>query len=351
MDNTEYIIGIICNLLEKKSPVILASIINMQGSSPRHNGTRMVININGSWGTIGGGLLEATTIKESRDILSTAQSKLLDFDLTGKNGNVSGMICGGNVQILLDYIPATTENQEFFRLWHGAVRSGKYCFFLTHFHPVNQFVEIINRFLLFPDGKIAGKCTLPDTVIENIRSELHNVSSTTVIAFEDTRVMIDPVRKLKTLYIFGAGHVAVPTAHMASLVGFKVIVIDDRAEFACTERFPDADEVRVIEDFNHALDGLPVNTDSFIVILTRGHQFDSVVLEQSLKTDAGYIGMISSRRKRDTIYDSLMAKGFKKEELEQVHSPIGLAINAETPEEIAVSITGELISERARQNS
>ena len=100
---------------------------------------------------------------------------------------------------------------------------------------------------------------------------------------------------------------AVPTAHLAALVGFRVVVVDDRPEFANAERFPEAYKILVIKDFNHAFDGLEIDADSFIVIVTRGHQYDRAVLEQSLKTTAGYIGMISSRRKREAIYEALMA--------------------------------------------
>ena len=151
------------------------------------------------------------------------------------------------------------------------------------------------------------------------------------------------------MFLFGAGHVAVPTAHIAALVGFRVVVIDDRPEFANAERFPSASRIVVTDDFNQALKGLDIDRDSFIVIVTRGHQFDREVLEQSLKTSAGYIGMISSRKKKEAIFQALIARGFNKERLEEVHSPIGIPIGGETPEEIAVSIVAELIQERSRQ--
>ncbi len=98
----------------------------------------------------------------------------------------------------------------------------------------------------------------------------------------------------------------------------------------------------------HALEGLPIDGDSFIVIVTRGHQHDRIVLEQSLRTEAAYIGMIGSRRKRDTIYTTLLSQGLAQKQLDRVHCPIGLAIGAETPEGVAVSIVAELIAERAK---
>ena len=161
--------------------------------------------------------------------------------------------------------------------------------------------------------------------------------------------MVDRVCKLKTLYCFGAGHVAVPTARLATLAGFRVIVVDDRPEYANKERFPDAYSTMVVKDFKHTLEGFEIDKDSYIVIFTYSHQYDREVLEQAINTEAGYIGMISSKRKRAAIFEALMAKGVKKERLEWVHSPIGLDIGAETPEEIAVSIVAELIQVRSRQ--
>lgn len=136
---------------------------------------------------------------------------------------------------------------------------------------------------------------------------------------------------------------------LAALAGFGVIVIDDRPEFANAERFPEAHRTIIVKDYNHALDGFEVDKDSFIVIVTRSHQYDREVLEQAINTSAGYIGMISSKRKRAAIFEVLMAKGVKKERLEWVHTPIGLDIGAETPEEIAVSVVAELIKVRSQQ--
>jgi xanthine dehydrogenase accessory factor len=128
------------------------------------------------------------------------------------------------------------------------------------------------------------------------------------------------------------------------MVGFRVVVLDDRSEFASAARFPDAFSIRVIKDFEHAFEDLDIDSDSFIVILTRGHQFDRIVLEQALQTKASYIGMISSSRKKQAIYSALVSKGITEEELARVHAPIGIAVGAQSPEEIAVSIVAELIS-------
>lgn len=133
---------------------------------------------------------------------------------------------------------------------------------------------------------------------------------------------------------------------MAALAGFDVLVLDDRADFANAERFPFC-RTRVLPSFGDALAGVPCGPGCFLVIVTRGHVHDAGTLALALRTRAGYIGMIGSRRKRDAVYDRLRGQGFTDADFARVRCPIGLDIGAETPEEIAVSIVAELIAHRA----
>jgi xanthine dehydrogenase accessory factor len=158
---------------------------------------------------------------------------------------------------------------------------------------------------------------------------------------------MEPVAARSLLYVFGGGHVSRQIVPLAAKVGFHVVVIDDREEFADPHRFPEATEVRCIP-FEGVMGRIPINDTSFLVIVTRGHMGDKSVLAQALTTDAGYIGMIGSRQKRELIYQALSGEGFTQADLARVHSPIGIPIGAETPEEIAVSIVAELIQARAR---
>jgi xanthine dehydrogenase accessory factor len=350
VNENEYMAKTVSEQLNAGLPLVLISIISMEGSTPRHNGTKMVVAADGkSYGTIGGSLMEAAAIRESQDILATAKSRILSYELTGKDAASPDMICGGRTELLLEYLPATEENQEFSRRWYDAILHGKDFYVFTHLKGFEDTLQVLGHAILHPDGTIIGDTSLTASDIERLKPELHNISTNSVLPLKDTRVVVDRIRKLKTLYCFGAGHVAVPTAHLAALVGFRVVVLDDRPEFANAARFPDADEICVVGDFNHAFEGLEMDHDAYVVIVTRGHQYDRTVLEQSLKTSAGYIGMISSRRKRDTIFKALMATGVKKEQLARVHSPIGINIGGETPEEIALSIVAELISQRSQK--
>ena len=195
-----------------------------------------------------------------------------------------------------------------------------------------------------------GRCSQPDLDSELEKTLCERVAALTgaaLLNYGDARYLLSSFAVGGRLILVGAGHVAACTAEAAARVGFQVTVLDDRAEFANRERFPQASEIRVLPDFGDCLNGMTIDSDSYIVIVTRGHLHDLEVLEQALRTAAGYIGMIGSRRKRNAIYTQLLDRGISEAQLEQVRCPIGMAIEADTPEEIAISIVGELIYQRA----
>jgi len=161
----------------------------------------------------------------------------------------------------------------------------------------------------------------------------------------DLEVFIEPILTPPALYIFGGGHIALALAKMGKLVGFNITVIDDRAEFAHAERFPEADVI-LAEDFTKSFPKIKIDKSSYIVIVTHGHRHDEVVLEWAVGTPARYIGMIGSKTKNEAIFTHLRARGIPQKQLDRTHAPIGLEIEAQTPEEIAVSILAELIKVR-----
>jgi xanthine dehydrogenase accessory factor len=158
-------------------------------------------------------------------------------------------------------------------------------------------------------------------------------------------VFVEPILPEPCLLIFGAGHISLFLAKMGKMVGFRVVVVDDRPEFANRERFPEADEV-IVQDFPAAFQQLAANRTSYIAIVTRGHLQDETVLEWAVRTDAAYIGMIGSRKKNQAVFSNLRERGVPEKKLKEVHAPIGLNINAKTPEEIAMSIMAEIIKAR-----
>ena len=153
-----------------------------------------------------------------------------------------------------------------------------------------------------------------------------------------------------TAYIFGAGHVGLALEPVLRYINFKTVAIDDREEYANRERFTKASEVKVISDFKHAFDGIETDENSYIIIVTRGHMGDYDVLKDALKQKSAYVGMIGSRKKNAMLFDMLRKEGYAEEDIKRIHAPIGLSIQAETPEEIAISIAAELIQVRANHD-
>jgi len=160
-------------------------------------------------------------------------------------------------------------------------------------------------------------------------------------------IFIEPVLPAADLYIFGAGHVAASLYRSAQNAGFDCTIVDDRDLYANRDRFPEAREI-LAEDFDLAMAKLSPSESSYIVIVTRGHRDDMRVLRWAVQTPARYVGMIGSRRKTIAIFRELQKESLSAELFDRVHAPIGLDIGAVTPEEIAISITAELIAVRRR---
>jgi xanthine dehydrogenase accessory factor len=156
-------------------------------------------------------------------------------------------------------------------------------------------------------------------------------------------LLIEPFIPNPRLLVFGGGHIAVPLADYAARVGFDVTVIDDRPSFANTMRFPQAEKV-ICESFENSFHLIDLRPSDFVVIITRGHRYDGIVLREILNHTCHYVGMIGSKRRVQGMMEELLTEGFLRHQLDKVHSPIGLDIGAITPDEIAISIVSELIA-------
>jgi len=158
-------------------------------------------------------------------------------------------------------------------------------------------------------------------------------------------VYIEPVMLEPHLVILGAGHVGKTLSKLARFSGFRVTVVDDRHEFANRENVPDADDL-MVRNFEQAFENLPVGKDAFIVIATRGHNHDLDAVKAALRTDADYVGLLGSRRKKALLHQALKESGFNQEDIARVIIPVGIEIGSVTPEEIAVSIMAQIIQRR-----
>lgn len=345
---TEHIAATIYSRLVRGESIVLAKITRQEGSAPRTAGTQMVVTHGGeNIGTIGGGLLEAMVIEQCAELLSGGSACFRYFDLGRTDIAAMDMICGGGLEVLMDPLASTPENIVLFDRWCRMAAGDEEGFFIIVVRRSGDGIGHIAHGLIDAGGCVHGHLPLTPAVAVSLARACRSAGTTTMVSVEqDLEVILEPIRKPKFAIILGAGHVAQPTAHFAAQSGFRVAVLDDRSDFANTSRFPDAHEVRVLADFEHAFEEVHVDRDSFIIIVTRGHLHDKVVLAQALRTNAGYIGMIGSRRKRDVILGQLVEEGFTREDLKRIHSPIGLDIGAQTPVEIAVSIVAEMIAKK-----
>ncbi len=157
-----------------------------------------------------------------------------------------------------------------------------------------------------------------------------------------TAIYLEVVESKPVFLVVGAGHIGRSLVQLADFLDFHVAVLDDREDFADAARLPEADQV-ICEDYETAIDAFPINANTFIVMVTRGHKQDELALRKCLGRGAGYVGMIGSKRRTSAVLQHLRDEGFDRAELAAVRTPIGLDIGAETPEEIAISIMAEII--------
>lgn len=337
-----------CELLDRGEAFVLATIVSHSGSTPRTSGSKMIVTADGRGiGTIGGGMLEAGAMSRAVELIRLGQSARMPFDLSHGTVDSMDMICGGQAEVLLDCVPPTAMNRTVFDRWRQMLCKRQKGALLTVFSQSENRVGATSHCLIATAGGIVGDLPLRGTDREKVLAMAAGTPAVRTLAVGAALVVVEPTQRVCSAYLFGAGHVALATAAMAAMVEFRVSVADDRKEYANRERFRGAAEIRVLECFDDAFSGLSVGKDDFIVILTRGHLHDKTVLAQALRTGAGYIGMIGSRSKRDAIYGVLFKEGFSQGDIDRVHSPIGLSIGAETPEEIAVSIVAEMIQARS----
>lgn len=229
-------------------------------------------------------------------------------------------------------------------------RDGRFCLATVVDSTLPDFPPGLKT-IIYPNGKMDGK--LAGTVIEEAvcQEALKALKDKRkkLFSFPDgVKIFFDVLTSDVMIIICGAGHIAVPLAKFANDVGFHVIIIDDRPDFAHPARFPGCEVIA--EDFVPTLKNIPVNSSTYVVVITRGHEHDAECLWEILskKNDAAYVGLIGSSRRVRFVVDMLKRQGIKEKKLAGLFTPIGLPIGAESPEEIAAAILAELICVRKK---
>lgn len=306
--------------MEKHRDTVLVTLIDAAGSAPRKSGSQMLVGANGRLtGTIGGGAVERRSEEMAMALLREKRSAVHDFLLhTAASGGDIGMVCGGDVTVLFTRIPGMDAR------WNSLAQKAMQCF--AEMTPADLSLGLNGGLaaLIGADGQLlAGAASAP----------------------EEKHVLL-PLPLGERALIFGAGHIARSLVPLLKTINFRPVVYDCRPECANQANFPDADQV-IVGDFDHIADSLALLPDDYIVIMTNAHSHDFEVELQALQADHAYVGVIGSAKKTASVNARLRERGVTDDRLAVVHTPIGTAIKAVTPAEIAVSIAGEMIYVRA----
>lgn len=322
----------ISHLHDKGQDMVLVTIIEEAGSSPRGTGSQMLISPEGQiCGTIGGGAVEKRSEEYALQLLKEKRSAVRKYELRSGVEQDIGMECGGDVTVFFQYIDHDDNG------WMGLA---------------DELTSKIGR-------KEAGWLVLN---MDGTLPALFNDDGSVAYAAEDKMVecrfgdgatLADgtfsmPLPVGERVLLCGGGHVAKALAPVLHSVGFRICVMDEREEFVTAERFPMA-ERRIAGDFSRLDEYFNINSNDYVVVMTNGHVHDYEVEERVLRHETAYVGVIGSASKTASVNERLRAAGIEEEMISFVHTPIGLNIKSVTPEEIAVSIAAEMILVRGER--
>lgn len=334
-------------LLDEGEPVAMATIIDVRGSVPREVGAKMIIHPLGKHvGTVGGGCGEGDVIRTALDVIQTGEAATVHVDLTEDVSMQALGVCGGTMDVFVE------------RVAGGAVEGGEKPPYLSALQASTAARESValatvvrgpqvgRQAVVWLDREPLGSLGLGDLepqVMAAARAVLGGRQHK-LVKVEDVAVFVEVQRRAPELLIVGGGHIALPLAQLGTLCDFSVIVLDDRPSFVSEDRFPTARQ-RLSGPLRETVRNLPMDQDTYIVLVTRGHSHDVDCLLEVLDRPVAYIGMIGSARRVDAVFQLLTEEmGIPAEKLDRVYAPIGIAIGAQTPAEIAVCIMAEIVN-------
>src|SRR5437773_8791496 len=306
------------DLVRRSGSGALATVARVRGSTPVPAGTKMLVGAGGRLiGSVGGGCVEAEVIGAALEAQRRREPRLLTHHLNADLAGDLGLSCGGTVDIFVE--PLVAEE---------------------------SYISVLESAARAESGLVRTATEWTSAPLKTFEplgpSPLHQAAATLT---RDGRFMEERLMPAPRVFVFGAGHVGTAIARAAEAAGFRVIVIDDRSEYADPARFSEGTAV-LSGDIDTALSRYPLTATDAVVIATRGHRNDAVILERVATSPAGYVGLLGSKRKKAVVTKGLTAAGVPATSLQRVRVPVGLAIGAVTPEEIAVSVVAELIAWR-----
>ncbi|MFQ6117701.1 MAG: XdhC family protein [Candidatus Bipolaricaulia bacterium] len=332
----------VAELLDRGWEFIIAHLVKTIGSAPQRPGAKLIVYPDGATEfTIGGGTLEVSVTEEALRLSRSSGPMVKEYEL-----RALGMHCGGAVKVLYDALSGSEEERQFYHRARELLEQGQR-FVIAHLIGTNDKNP---KLLVFADGAVeslGGEVPpqLREAISKEARALLSSGSASgRYLSYPETELFLELVEGPPRLLIFGAGHVGAKLAELAAAIGgFRVEVVDDRAEFLDKLK-PFADKVHKVEPGYRGRLPLP-DERTFVAIITRSHETDKAVLQRILREGRppAYLGVIGSIKKRAELFRMLIKEGIAEERLAQVHTPIGLPIGGKEPGEIAVSALAEII--------
>lgn len=338
----------ILRILKQGKPCVLCTVVHTKGSTPQKAGAKLLIREDGSsLGTLGGGCVEGDMWYLGTQLLKEKSTPIFrEYRLNEEMAARGGLVCGGTMYIFIDPIFTLGYFQPFVEKINQALEGE---FPLSVATVVDS--STVNpgaKLLIMEDGSIKGSFGNPALESEaiSVGKKLAAFGENEFFKADDgSKIYVEGFTTPPTLILMGGGHVNKAISNLAATLGFRIFVVDDRPEFANKERFPEAEAV-VVANYEEGLNKLKVNSNSYIVVATRGHKYDDLALSSAIQTPARFVGLLGSKRKSILIYKNLLDNDVPVERIQEVHAPIGLNIGALTPEELAVSIMAEIIMVR-----
>jgi xanthine dehydrogenase accessory factor len=340
-------------LLEHQSDNIslaLATVTGTHGSTPQKPGSSAIFDKNGLVsGTIGGGVVEGRVQKLAIDAISSKKSGHFRFNLANDISKKEEAICGGMISVLID---ANLQNySSVFDELGSSVKRRIPGVLITMVTGFSEDSVLINRYWMSK----TVRPTIPAEFLSKIEPVVHEMITKgdpsdyreielSIPEMEPSSLFfLEPVFPKPKLVIAGAGHIGRCLAHLGDLLDFEVTIIDDRPEYANSVSIPEAHNI-IVNDIGKSLQGLKMNKDTYVVIVTRGHKDDAEALKQCIGSDLAYAGMIGSANKIASMRVDFIKNGWATaDQWDNVYTPVGLDIKSRTVEEIAVSIAAQLV--------
>lgn len=330
----------------------LATVVHVQGSSYRRPGARMLVTDEGKLtGAISGGCLEGDALRKARLVMVQQQAMLVTYDTTDEDDAQLGvgLGCNGIIQILIEPIdPANPDNP--IQLLKAFLRHRQTAVMVTLFSLRHKKADQVGTCFLMEQNRQIRGYQLPDAALQaaleaNAQQALETGVSS-FIEYEGGQYLTSFVEVLKpafSLVVAGAGNDAIPLVQLAAVLGWQTTVIDGRANYATTARFPLAKQVLVAKAEQALAHISPDNLTAF-VLMTHNYNYDLAMLRQLLPLKPTYVGMLGPKKKLGRMLDELREEGIQvtDAQLQAIYGPTGLDIGAETSEEIALSILAEI---------